>query len=262
MPYGALICSAFDTILRIGREQASSVDRAVAAVNRAYCGHFGRLPFADFERAYSQSRIAVTQFRRSESKEIRNQEQMRVLLRVLGHQADEVPEAILDSLTTAYVDRLARATEVGPETIHFVEWAARRFRLAIVANADCSRAVFDALHRFRLRSRFAAVVVSDDVGWRMPHRIVFERALGELGVPPEDALFVGDRLYPDVYGAINSRLDSACIAADAHDARSLGFPAPTHTVRSLLDLIPVLQEGTGRAHQRGSTVRSAAGVLQ
>lgn len=232
------------------------VPTTAPAVHRAYCEHFGHLHFDEFERAYTRSSAQVTDFCRSESKEIRNQERMRALLRVLGHRADEAPAEVLESLTGAHLDQLAQSFEVLPETIDFVAWAARYFRLALISNFDHSPALFDALDRFGIGTPFEAVVVSDDVGWRMPHRIIFERALGRLGIEPEEALFIGDRLYPDVYGAINSRLDSVWIANEQQDSRSLGFPAPTYKVGSLLEVVPLLDKGAQRGqhavpqHQR------------
>ena len=44
-------------------------------------------------------------------------------------------------------------------------------------------------------------VFSSEVGVRKPDPRIFRRALDALGVEPENALFVGDRLYEDVLGA-------------------------------------------------------------
>jgi putative hydrolase of the HAD superfamily len=44
-------------------------------------------------------------------------------------------------------------------------------------------------------------VFSSEVGKRKPHAAIFEHALRALDVRPEQALFVGDRLYEDVRGA-------------------------------------------------------------
>jgi putative hydrolase of the HAD superfamily len=44
-------------------------------------------------------------------------------------------------------------------------------------------------------------VFSSDVGVRKPSPEIFLRALGELGVAADRALFVGDRLRQDVGGA-------------------------------------------------------------
>jgi putative hydrolase of the HAD superfamily len=52
-----------------------------------------------------------------------------------------------------------------------------------------------------LATRLDAVVFSSDVGIRKPRPEIFERALDELGVPADRALFVGDRVVADIRGA-------------------------------------------------------------
>jgi putative hydrolase of the HAD superfamily len=52
-----------------------------------------------------------------------------------------------------------------------------------------------------LAERLDAVVFSSDLGIRKPHPEIFRRALDELGVSAERALFVGDRLVADIRGA-------------------------------------------------------------
>ena len=52
-----------------------------------------------------------------------------------------------------------------------------------------------------LTARLDAIVLSSDVGKRKPHPLIFERALEELGVLAERAVFVGDRLLHDIRGA-------------------------------------------------------------
>ena len=52
-----------------------------------------------------------------------------------------------------------------------------------------------------LRERLDAIVFSSEVGVRKPRPEIFLRALEQLDVPAERALFVGDRLVADVLGA-------------------------------------------------------------
>jgi len=52
-----------------------------------------------------------------------------------------------------------------------------------------------------LAERLDAAVFSSEVGLRKPHPSIFEAALAQLEVDPEDAVFVGDRRYEDVRGA-------------------------------------------------------------
>ena len=64
--------------------------------------------------------------------------------------------------------------------------------------AGCSTATSS---RSGSRSGSTTRVFSSEVGKRKPHPEIFERALDALEVAPEEALFVGDRLYEDVRGA-------------------------------------------------------------
>lgn len=59
----------------------------------------------------------------------------------------------------------------------------------------------DALRRLGLHRYLRSVVVSSAMGYRKPHPSLFRRALEELAVAPDEALFVGDRLIDDVSGA-------------------------------------------------------------
>ena len=52
-----------------------------------------------------------------------------------------------------------------------------------------------------IAERIDFAVFSSEIGKRKPHPEIFERALEALGVSPEEAMFVGDRLYEDVRGA-------------------------------------------------------------
>ncbi len=78
----------------------------------------------------------------------------------------------------------------------------RGLRLGLVSNAfDPAWLLHRDLQGMRLEERLDVSVFSSEVGLRKPHPAIFERALDALGVAPENALFVGDRLFEDVRGA-------------------------------------------------------------
>jgi putative hydrolase of the HAD superfamily len=78
----------------------------------------------------------------------------------------------------------------------------RGLRLALVSNtASPEWLLHPVLERQGLVERVDAIVLSSEVGKRKPHPAIFERALAELDVRPDEALFVGDRLEADVAGA-------------------------------------------------------------
>lgn len=90
--------------------------------------------------------------------------------------------------------------------------------------------------RFGLGECVDGVVSSHDVGWRKPHRAMFERALTLGGAAPSEAFMVGDRLHADVLGA--QRLGLRAIwrrPAGGAPQRAVGV-VPDATVGSLLEL--------------------------
>ena len=78
----------------------------------------------------------------------------------------------------------------------------RGLALGLVSNAfDPAWLLHRDLEELGVADRLDVAVFSSEVATRKPHPEIFRRALDRLGVAPEDALFVGDRLYEDVRGA-------------------------------------------------------------
>ena len=78
----------------------------------------------------------------------------------------------------------------------------RGLKLGLVSNAfDPGWLLHRDLEQMGLADRLDFAVFSSEVGVRKPDPRIFRRALAALGVEPESALFVGDRLYEDVRGA-------------------------------------------------------------
>ncbi|HJV36901.1 HAD family hydrolase [Geomonas sp.] len=75
-----------------------------------------------------------------------------------------------------------------------------KVKLGIVSNAQ---AIFTdpELERFSLLHYFDSVVYSSAAGVRKPDPGIFLKGLHALGVQPEAAVYVGDNLFDDVYGA-------------------------------------------------------------
>ena len=74
-------------------------------------------------------------------------------------------------------------------------------KLAIVSNAAFRpRSMRQQLHHLRLFDFFDATVYSSELGVRKPNAAIYSEALHLLHVPPERALFIGDRLREDIRG--------------------------------------------------------------
>lgn len=62
-----------------------------------------------------------------------------------------------------------------------------------------------------IRDRFDAVVASGDLGITKPDVRIFQAACSQLGVTPEQAVYVGDRLGTDAIGAARAGLTGVWI---------------------------------------------------
>ncbi|HET7571317.1 MAG TPA: HAD family hydrolase [Gaiellaceae bacterium] len=123
--------------------------------------------------------------------------------RLLGEHGIEVDDAALERFLEAEHRGWAPARQLAATTHALLETLRDRgLRLALVSNAFDPPAL---LHRdlgdFGVAERLDAAVFSSEVGRRKPDAAIFERALELLGVAPERALMVGDRLVEDVGGA-------------------------------------------------------------
>jgi putative hydrolase of the HAD superfamily len=76
-------------------------------------------------------------------------------------------------------------------------------KTGLVANSwpDPARLLRADVEAFGLSELFDVIVFSEEVGFRKPQPEIFLHALEQLGVEPEQAMFVGDRLDTDVQGA-------------------------------------------------------------
>lgn len=110
------------------------------------------------------------------------------------------PEA-LEQLRQLRFESFVKVIEMEPETLAILERLAQHYPLALLSNYPDAPAIRASLEKIGLTPLFHPVVVSDDLGYVKPHPMTFEAVLGELGLEPEDVLFVGDNWLADVQGA-------------------------------------------------------------
>jgi len=89
-----------------------------------------------------------------------------------------------------------------PDYLHdLLDRLSRLFSLGLLSNYPDGAAIRASLERLDLTRFFDAIVVSGDVGRVKPHERPFLAVLRELGVAPEQALYVGDNWLGDIQGA-------------------------------------------------------------
>lgn len=142
----------------------------------------------------------------------------------------------VDADATPYVDLFFRVTtraELYPETLEVLN-ALGPVRSAVVSNADREHL---ASWSFTLPVEF--VLISEVVRAYKPHRLVFQRALEQLGLAPHEVLHVGDSDVDDVQGAKTAGLRAAWVNRDGRPRRP-GVPPPDFEIRDLTALLALL----------------------
>jgi putative hydrolase of the HAD superfamily len=114
----------------------------------------------------------------------------------------EVSDDELDRYLEAEHRAWDPAMQVAATSVALLESLRRRgLKTGLVSNAiDPGWLLRADLERQGLAPLLDTVVFSSELGKRKPHPAIYEAALSELGVSPDRAVFVGDRLVEDVQG--------------------------------------------------------------
>ncbi len=151
---------------------------------------------------------------------------LRRVLRRFDVGADEAP----------YVDLFFQVTtkvELYPEALDVLN-ALGDVRSAIVSNAD-----HEHLAAWNLTLPVQFILISEAVRAYKPHRVVFERAVEQLGLEPREVLHVGDSDVDDVKGAKAAGLQVAWVNRDRR-LRRPDVPAPDFEIRDLTGVLSLL----------------------
>ncbi len=124
-----------------------------------------------------------------------------------------------------------------------VERLARRYALGLVSNTVIPGDHHArSLERAGILKHFSAAAWSANFGRRKPDPAIVRHVLGELGVPAQRAVLVGDKLRTDILAADRAQVRSVWIRGEARlDA---GPVRPHFVVRDLRE-VPLLLERLG-----------------
>lgn len=246
MPYAAVLFDLFDTLVRFDRERMPEI-RVNGKTVRSSAGELHAIlhacaPGIGLEACYealAASWREAERLRAVDHREVPAPVRFTYFFRHLGLDPAALPPGLTQALIDAHRGALGRAADFPAHHGPLLRALARRYRLAVVSNFDYTPTALDVLERAGVADLFAAIVVSDTVGWRKPRRDIFDAALGRVAARPDEALFVGDRADMDVLGAQRVGMDAAWINRDAEPLPP-GVAPPTYEIRDLGELRRIL----------------------
>ncbi|HEV2036481.1 MAG TPA: HAD family hydrolase [Candidatus Dormibacteraeota bacterium] len=146
----------------------------------------------------------------------------------------ELPEELLLEVLDAEQLCWDRAVQVDPDALQVLSWlGAHGIKRALCSNAPFPPEMMQRqVEGNGIGELVEAVVFSSRVGRRKPAPEIYRAALGALGVLPERALFVGDRVREDYDGPAAIGMRAVICTAHATELPPVGTP----TIASLSDL--------------------------
>jgi len=152
----------------------------------------------------------------------------------------EVPREMVQQIHELEYRAVVSLRTVPPENLDaLAALRARGLKLGLVSNAHFLPALMlEDFERMGLARYMDAIVTSSQLGVRKPHPAIFERILDELGVAPEEAVFVGDKMREDIVGP----KELGMRAVLTHQFRQEDFDGspiePDAVIGSLPELVP------------------------
>ena len=214
--YSAVLFDLFDTLVMFEPSRLPVVKLDGGTWNSTAEDVFGEtrdrlggMEFRDFREPFAQSHRELMELRKKDLREYPNRKRFEMFMDKAGLRRDD---ATIEALVRSHMKSLRRAM-VYPrrhtETLLYLRKKGRR--LCVVSNFDHAPTARGLLEKFGIARFFEQVVVSEEVGWRKPHRKIFETALRKLDVAASDAIFVGDDPEADVAGSTDCGMDAAWV---------------------------------------------------
>jgi putative hydrolase of the HAD superfamily len=170
-------------------------------------------------------------------------------LRWVSEQAGGRPtQAVLRSALAARVDALEADTRLRPDAVTAL-YALKRRGLATALVSDCTHELPAFLPRLPVAPLLDASIFSVEVGRCKPDPLIYLTACMELGVRPEECLYIGDGGSRELTGATEVGMTAIRLAAPDLATHLVFDPDAAFTgpsigslieVLSLIDRVPVL----------------------
>lgn len=156
---------------------------------------------------------------------------------------DGLAPELLDQLVVAYIQAIQSIVvplEGAGDTLRALR--SQGLKIGLISNTIWPGSFHrQDMERYHLTPFFDDLIFSSDAGAWKPHREVFQRSLNALHVSPEEAIFVGDSLYFDVWGSQQAGLRGVWIEQE-HAWQPAGMNIkPDAAVRELPELLNVLR---------------------
>jgi HAD superfamily hydrolase (TIGR01549 family) len=152
-----------------------------------------------FKDAYRKSARAQNIQANSTWEEFDHEKRLLETLETMNYTKPELP-TIVRNLWKEYLTLWPIHSKPYKETMPLLKALKARYKLGLVTNfvdGPTARKVFT---HYQFEKLFDTIIISGEVGYRKPKRLLFDLALSELNSSPDKAVMIGDTVVADVVG--------------------------------------------------------------
>jgi len=197
-----------------------SIDASRKKLHKALTEAGFETGMAEFLEAYTEAHEKYRVVRYEQLREVTNAVWVCEALNKLGYNTsadDSRIKTVLNVFFQDYVDSL----ELRPYAKKLTKRIKENCKLGLVSNFTYAPVVYASLRKLGINQFFDAVLVSDENGWRKPHKRIFLEALRKLQVTAEEAVFIGDSPLEDIKGAKEIGMKTVFVPSQFYSLKDL-----------------------------------------
>lgn len=158
------------------------------------------------------------------------------ILQKLGIDNRELSARVSQAYYQAWLAHL----RLYPEVLEVIRALKGRYQLGVISNgpSDLQRR---KLKLFDLEKEFHPIVISGELGIAKPRPEIFQHALAQVGLAPEEALYVGDSPVYDIPGAQGAGMWAAWVNRNGLPVDNLERK-PDYVIHDLRELVMCLED--------------------
>ena len=177
-------------------------------------------PLDAFLTEYSKAHEKYRVIRYKKLREVTNAVWVSEALNAIGYETNAEDPRIKVALNVFfqdYVDTL----ELRPYAKSLLRNITENCKLGLVSNFTYAPVIYASLRKLGINQFFNAVVVSEDTGWRKPHKRIFQTALQRLQATAEETVYIGDSPLEDIEGAKTAGIKTVFVLSQFNSLEDL-----------------------------------------
>jgi FMN phosphatase YigB (HAD superfamily) len=197
-----------------------SMEASERKLHSALCEAGLQTDWTQFINAYKKAHQKYRRIRYEQLKEVTNAIWVSDALCSIGCNVAKDDPRLKTGLNVFFQDFID-TFRLRPHVKRLLTKASANGKVGLISNFTYAPAIYVSLRQLGINQYFNVVVISDGIGWRKPHRKIFDQALQMLQVAPEEAVYVGDSPIEDIQGAKAAGLKAVFVCSQFYSVADL-----------------------------------------